>query len=196
MINKLPKLLLFIFILLISLFLYLKFSSEKETITVEKIITKKKELNLETKNNLIKNLKYDVNFENNTKYNITAALSELIYDDKDEIVKMQIVEAIFVDKGGLPLIITSDNAIFNNTTYNTTFTNNVKIKYINNKMNSEKLFLNFENNVVIINDNIIYEGVMGYGKADNIKIDLITKNVKIFMNNLDDKIEITSKTKQ
>ena len=41
-------------------------------------------------------------------------------------------------------------------------------------MNSEKLFLNFENNVVIINDNIIYEGVMGYGKADNIKIDLIT----------------------
>ena len=160
---------------------------------VDKVISQNKQLNLDNKNNLIKNLRYDVNFENDTKYNITADFSELIYDNKDEIVKMQIVEAIFIDKGGLPLIITSDDAVFNNSSYNTTFTNNVQIKYINNKMISEKLFLNFENNVVIISDNIIYEGVMGYGKADNIKINLISKDVKIFMNNLDDKIEITTK---
>ena len=195
MTKKPAKSLLIIFIFLISLFLYQKFTLEKDKNDAEKIISQKKELNLDNKNNLIKNLRYDVNFENNTKYNITADTSELIYDDKDEIVKMQVVEAIFTDKGGLPLTITSDYAIFNNTTYNTTFSKNVKIRYIGNKMNSDKLFLNFEKNVVIINDNIIYEGVIGYGKADNIEINLITKDVKIFMNNLDDKIEITSKAK-
>ena len=44
-----------------------------------------------------------------------------------------------------------------------------------------------------INDNIVYEGINGVGKADNIKIDLITKNVQIFMNEKNKKIEITSK---
>tara|TARA_B100000963_G_C22605323_1_gene662206 strand:+ start:1327 stop:1839 length:513 start_codon:yes stop_codon:yes gene_type:complete len=159
----------------------------------EKISSDDTNQSLENKNNLIKNLRYDVNFENNTKYNITADLSELIYEGNNEIVKMQKVKAIFIDKSGLPLIITAANAMFNNTSYNTTFSNNVKIKYINNEMRSEKLLLDFENNVVIINDNIVYEGVQGIGEADNIKIDLITKDIQIFMNNSNNKVKITSK---
>ena len=44
-----------------------------------------------------------------------------------------------------------------------------------------------------ISDNIIYEGIQGLMKTDNIKIDLISKSIEIFMNNKKDKVEITSK---
>ena len=159
----------------------------------EKIIEKKNELESKNENNLIKNLKYDVNFDDGTKYNITAELSELTNEQNNEVVKMQNVTAIFIDKGNLPLIITSDYAVFDNKTYNSLFRNNVSINYINNSINSEKLFLDFEENVITINDNIIYEGANGIGKADNIKINLTTKNVQIFMNDSNKKVEVISK---
>ena len=71
---------------------------------------------------------------------------------------MQIVKAIFKDKEGSILVITSDEAKFNNNTYNTYFEKNVKITYQDNSIQSEKLLLNFEENIVTISDNIIYEG--------------------------------------
>ena len=149
--------------------------------------------NAENPNNLIKNLKYDVKFENNTQYTITSNLSEITYEDDVEIVLMQIVKAIFKDKEGSFLVITSDEAKFNNDTYNTYFEDNVKITYQENSIQSEKLLLNFEENVVTISDNIIYEGIQGLMKTDNIKIDLISKSIEVFMNNKKDKVEITSK---
>ena len=106
---------------------------------------------------------------------------------------MQIVKAIFKDKEGSILVITSDEAKFNNNTYNTYFEKNVKITYQDNSIQSEKLLLNFEENVVTISDNIIYEGIQGFMKTDNIKIDLISKSIEVFMNNKKDKVEITSK---
>ena len=70
---------------------------------------------------------------------------------------------------------------------------NIKITDQDNSIQSEKLLLDFEENVVTISDNIIYEGIQGFMKTDNIKIDLISKNIEIFMNNKKDKVEITSK---
>lgn len=183
---------LFYFTILITIFFLYQIYSEKKT-SPKELNTKDNELNLSNENNIIKNLRYDVNFENGTTYNITAELSELTYENEEEVVKMQKVTAVFINNDGMPLIIKSDNAIFNNTNYNTIFSNNVSIDYIKNLIKSEKLFLDFKNNVVTINDNIVYEGINGVGKADNIKINLINKNVQIFMNETNKKVEITSK---
>jgi len=183
---------LFYFTILITIFFLYKIYSEKK-ISPKELNTKDNELNLSNENNIIKNLKYDVNFENGTTYNIIAELSELTYENEEEVVKMQKVIAVFINNDGIPLIIKSDNAIFNNSNYKTIFSNNVSIDYIKNLIKSEKLFLDFKNNVVTINDNIVYEGINGVGKADNIKINLINKNVQIFMNETNKKVEITSK---
>ena len=183
---------LFYFTILITIFFLYQIYSEKKT-SPKELNTKDNELNLSNENNIIKNLRYDVNFENGTTYNITAELSELTYENEEEVVKMQKVTAVFINNDGMPLIIKSDNAIFNNSNYNTIFSNNVSIDYIKNLIKSEKLFLDFKNNVVTINDNIVYEGINGVGKADNIKINLINKNVQIFMNETNKKVEITSK---
>ena len=185
------QIILFFLILLICFFFYKKYFATKEDIVEN--ISKDQIENTENPNNLIKNLKYDVKFENRTQYTITSNLSEITYQDEDEIVLMQTVKAIFKDRDGSILEIISDKAKFNNNTYNTDFNNNVKITYLDNSIQSEKLLLNFEENVVTISDNIIYEGIQGLMKTDNIKIDLISKSVEVFMNNKTDKVEITSK---
>jgi len=189
--KKLTKYLIFSSVLVICLFIYKQYFVEKNT--SKKMISKNNELNLENENNLIKNLKYDVKFENGTTYNISADLSEIIDVNNQETVKMQKVTALIINEGSLPLIISSDNAVFNNITYNTSFDKDVTINYINNSIKSQKLFLDFQNSVVIIKEDIVYEGINGLGKADNIKINLKTKDIQIFMDNNDDKVKIISK---
>ena len=185
------QIILFFLILLICFFFYKKYFTTKEDIAED--ISKDQIENTENPNNLIKNLKYDVKFENRTQYTITSNLSEITYQDGEEIVLMQTVKAIFKDKDDSILEIIPDKAEFTNSTYNTDFSNNVKITYLDNSIQSEKLLLNFEENVVTISDNIIYEGIQGLMKTDNIKIDLISKSIEVFMNNKKDKVEITSK---
>ena len=191
MTKKLTKYLIFSSVFVICLFIYKQYFVEKNT--SKKMISKDNELNLENQNNLIKNLRYDVKFENGTTYNISAELSEILDVNNQETVKMQKVTALIINEGSLPLIISSDYAVFNNNTYNTSFDKDVTINYINNSIKSQKLFLDFQNSVVIIKEDIIYEGINGLGKADNIKINLKTKDIQIFMDNNDDKVKIISK---
>ena len=191
MTKKKIKFFFYSLILIIVFFVFYLYTNEKNIPKQEN--SKNKELSLENTNNLIKNLRYDVNFENGTSYNITAELSEIVYVENEEIVKMQKVTAVIINEGALPLLIKSDNAVFNNASYNTSFSNNVLIDYMKNSIRSEKLFLDFENNIVTINNNIVYEGMNGKGEADSIKIDLKTKNVQIFMDKSGEKVKIKSK---
>ena len=190
---KKKKIYLIILILIIILifFNYQKFIKSEKDVKENKI--KNESSITENSNNIIKNLKYSVNFENNTSYIITAVESELTYQGEEEIVIMKNVQATFINKDNEVLKIDSKNAKYNNFSYNTIFENEIKIKYLDNIIRSEKLILNFEENIVLISNNIIYEGLQGIGKADKIKINLLTKNIEISMNNSKKKIEIISK---
>ena len=179
-------------LILISYFFYIYFLkiNEKSNIVKKQISD---ETLSENQNNLIKNLKYQVKFDDNTEYIITAELSELTYENDTEIVKMQKVRAEFVDQGNLPLVIISDYANYNNTNYNTQFYDNISIKYDNNFINSENLDLNFAEKIAKIYNNVVYEGLNGLAKTDNIKINLLTKKVNVFMNDTKKKVELISK---
>ena len=186
--KKFLQFFLFFLVIAISIIFYKNYFT-----TTDKFITstpEENEMSSENKNNIIKNLKYDVKFDNNTQYSITANYSEIEYLNQEEIVTMREVVAIFIDEDGFELKIKSDEAIFNNTVYNTIFEKNVDIKYIDHLITSEKLILDFEENVVIIKDNIVYESTEGTAKADNIKMDLFSKNIDIFMNQPDRKVVI------
>ncbi len=189
--KKFIQLFLFFLLILISFFFYKKYFSPSE-ISQNQDKTKK-EILIENENNLIKNLRYNVQFDNNTQYTITAELSEIFYKDDIEFVKMQTVFAKFVNEENIPLIIESDSAIYNNSNYNTEFSKNVKVSYLDNKITSKNLNLNFEENIVTIYNDVIYDGMQGLLKADNVIINLINKEMKIFMNELKNKVEIKSK---
>lgn len=185
------QLFLFFLLILISFFFYNKYFKTNDRNGIQE--NKKEEILIENQNNLIKNLRYNVKFDNNTQYSITADLSEIFYEDDIEFVRMQTVFAKFIDEENLSLIISSDNAIYNNSNYNTKFSNNVKITYLNNEITSQNLNLNFEENVVTIYNDVIYEGLQGLLKADNVVINLITKEINLFMNNSKNKVIVESK---
>ena len=191
--KKLIQLFIFLILILLSSLFYFNFLKTNKTLDSKKIELKESSSLLESNNNLIKNLEYNVTFDNETKYAINAELSELRYEDNIEIVEMQFVTAIFNDKEGIPIIITSKNAIYNNSNYNTEFFNSVKVIYLSNVLLSEKLDINFSENIIKIYENVVYEGLEGTIKADNVKLNLITKNMEIFMQDNDKKIEIFSK---
>ena len=67
------------------------------------------------------------------------------------------------------------------------------ISYENNTVNSGNLDLNFVENLITIYNNVVYEGSNGLAKTDNIKINLITKQINIFMNDAEEKVELISK---
>ncbi len=190
--KKFVQFFLFLLIIVISIFINKTYFKENET---KKDVLKIEQNNslINDENNLIKNLKYEIKFDNNTQYIITAELSEITYDEGVEIVKMQKVKANFIDEKKKILSIISNEAIYNNSTYNTSFKNNISISYMQNAINSKNLDLDFQNNIVSIYNNVVYKGPQSEIRADNVKIDLISKKTVVSMNNSDKKVEVVTK---
>ena len=195
--KKIAQFIIFLILIISAISFYNIYFKKDETIVysdlVKKETLKPQVSKKESQSNLIKNLMYDVKFENNSQYSISSDLSEITYSANDEIVNMQGVIAKIIDENNLSFTIVSNYAVFNNNTYETLFTNNVKITYLDNEISSQKLLLNFDENIVTISENVLYEGLQGLIQTDNIRINLKSKNVEIFMNNSKNKIKITSK---
>ena len=106
---------------------------------------------------------------------------------------MQKVQALFIDNDNLPLLITSDTAIYNNSNHNTNFRKNVQIKYIDNMIVADKVDLNFQNNEINVFENVKYNGQQIQMMTDNIKINLITKKIDIYMNDKNKNVMLNTK---
>ena len=190
--KKFIQFFLFLLIIVISIFINQTYFKKNE---IKKNVLEIEQDNslINDENNLIKNLKYEIKFDNNTQYIITAELSEITYNEGVEIVKMQKVKAKFIDEKKKILSIFSNEAIYNNSTYNTSFKDNINISYMQNSINSKNLDLDFQNNIVSIYNNVIYKGSESEIKADNVKIDLISKKTTISMDNSGKKVEVVAK---
>ena len=186
------KLFLFLLLIIISIIFYKVYLSENRQSKVEPEITKEQEITNPV-NNLIKNLKYEVKLDNQNQYIISSDLSEINYETGIEMVRMQKVTAILIDQKNIPLVITSEQAIYNNSNYNTKFSQNVLVEYLDNTITSDKMDFDFNNNLITIYENVEYDGIQGNIVADNIKIDLITKEIEIYMYNQNDTVEVTIK---
>ena len=186
--KKVIQILLFLITIIIIIIFYQKYFISEQNTEIKESVNQTQSQSESSKNNLIKNLRYDLNLQDNTKYMIIANESEIFYDKDAEMVNMTNVKAKFIDANNDELVIRADKAIFNSATYNTDFNQNVIITYQDNTILSENLFLNFINNIVSIYNNVVYEGLQGFMMADNVKINLITKNIEIFMSDLSKKI--------
>ena len=145
------------------------------------------------KKNLIKNLKYKVEIPDSGQYEIASKLNEvIILEDGIEVIFMNEVSAIFTDKNNKKVFINSNNAEFNSENYDTLFEGNIKIRYEDNLITSEKLHFNFIENNILVYENVIYTGLNGKIQTDNIKINLLSKNIEIFMNEKTNNVKIMS----
>ena len=142
-----------------------------------------------TELNLIESLQYKSidSLGNEYVINCESALSSI---DDENVLNLKKVSAVIYIKNKPPIFIDSDFAIYNKNSFNTNFYGNVKV--INNitKILSGNLDLIYEDNLV----NLYNIKEIFYDKtkliADNVKFDLLTKDININMNDKNKKIGI------
>ena len=152
----------------------------------------KSNFDIDNQNSLIKKLSYFSKDNLGNEYIIESKYSELNLDNVD-IISMKDVSAKIIMVNSKPIYVTSNFAKYNNENYETTFTDNVLIVYLDNKIRCEKFYISIENNFANVTDNVIYENPKGKLIADTIEIDLITKNSKIFMIDKNKKVMVLNK---
>ena len=185
--TKKKLLFLLIFFLIITYFFHLKSKKELQS-TKEKI-----ELNEEEKNsNIIKDIRHVSKDMEGNEYIIEAVQGEIDLTNS-EIMFLENVTATIKPIDTSHIIITSDFGKYNIQTYDSNFSKNVIINYLNNKITAEYLDFSINNNLMTISENVIYTNDENIVKADIAQIDIKTKDTKIFMYEDYKKINIQSK---
>ena len=189
--KTLIQLLLLLSILVISFFFYRTYFSKKNIVSKKIEIIEDKKKQFKTKSNSIENIQYTSVDKDGNGYIITSKTGELDYNQPELILMKNVIATINLHNS-VPIIISADNAIYNNINYDTNFYENVVVTYNDHFISSDKLDLIFEKNLATISNNIIYKNLNTKLQADKVEIDLITKNSKIFMNDKTKKIKIMS----
>ena len=194
------------FFLVLITFVFIKNYYKKDTPTVQTKENKIDEKEVQkTEKNLIKDISYTANNTKGDIYLLLASTGEIYLDNPNLMFLTKVEGEIKLINGGR-IDISSDFANFNNKTFETTFIKNVLVKRNEETIVGDELYLvldknedqdknnnKMEENIIRMSRNVFYKKP-GYNlSADILEVDLITKNLKIYM--LDKNNKIIAKTK-
>ena len=175
-----------ILIFLIFCFSYFIYNKYFFVDTSEKKLSDEKSINESINTNLIEKINYKSSDAKGRTYNIRAESGSLDLSNS-QIIKMSKVNAnIKLDDGNL-IIISSDFADYNTITYDTKFNSNVVSEYLDHKIFSDLLIIDFNKNILEATNKITYTNPTTIMKANELKVDLLTKDIKI--SNYDEKVD-------
>jgi len=141
--------------------------------------------------NIIDNVNYSSNDADGNSYIITALTGEIDYSNAN-IVYLTDVKALIKLTNSNEIIITSNFGKYNINNFDTIFSKNVIVKYLDNKINSEYLDFSLKRNSMIISKNVVYKNLENILKGDVVEINIKTKDTKIYRYNIKDKVNIKS----
>ena len=185
-------LLIIIVLILATFFTFYLSKKGKNLVLKEK---DKKEFLVENQDselNVIKDITYIAKDDKENLFKIESKFGKINPEEPD-VVLMDNVTAIITLRNREKIIISSDHAIYNSKSYETNFYENVLLEYMEHNIVSENIYLSFENNLVSISNNIIYKNLNSEMNADEIEMNLITKEIKIFMHNIEKKVQVLTK---
>ena len=190
------KILNFFFIITLTIIIisYLSIINKDKVTEIEKIEINDNESDNEKdiyNSNIIENVNYNAKDDNGNEYIINAAIGEIDLNNSD-IIYLTNVNALIKLNNSENLKITSNFGKYNIVTYDTIFSKNVIIKYLDNKINGEYLDFSIIRNSMIITKDVVYTNKENILKADVMEMDLITKDTKIFMHSNNKKVKIKS----
>ena len=201
MINKnIVQFILLIFLTVLSIFFYQKYlvSNNENKKLLEKEIdtqTTNKQLILEEKKNIeneIENLRYTSEDLLGNTYIIDAETAQ-VEEGKVNQVKLFVVTAKIIQKDDSIIYINSNFADYDRLNNNTIFKNDVNVKYGDQSIDADIINFNFLDNLIKIEENVLYKNNNAEVNADKIEIDMESKKLKISMNKQEDKVEIFTK---
>ncbi|MBD1152084.1 LPS export ABC transporter periplasmic protein LptC [Pelagibacterales bacterium SAG-MED22] len=183
------KIILFITLILLSVLLfYFKFFSKKTTIK----ITEEKNLSTSSLSNVIKDVSYVSTDSKGNKYSINALTAE-IDQNNSNILFLTDVSATIELTNSNNIKIISDYGKYNSDNFDTIFSKNVIINYLENKINGEYLDFSIARGNMIISRNVVYSNPENILEADIIDINIETKDTKISMFDKNQKVNLRSK---
>ena len=176
-------------IISISLWFYLKYFTNNLEDIKEVPVIKTIEKNKNNTSTYIDNINYVSTDTKGNKYQITANQAEIKVENSNVMFLKDLVAFIFI-KNSDTIKITSNFGKYNSKNYDTIFSENVIVIYTGHKITGEYLDFSFLSNLGIFTTNVVYTGEKTNLFADKIEMNLITKDIKIFMNDTRKKILI------
>ena len=186
-----------VFFFSLLIFLYFKSSENKS------LIEKKKKIELVEKetieatdekiesSNIMEDVSYSANDNKGNEYFLKAG--EGIIDQNDSnYIFLTTVKAIIKLKNYQLIEISSDFGKYNINNYDTIFSKNVIISYLNNEITGEYLDFSLDKKLMIISRNVIFKSDKNSLQSDVIEVDLKTRDIKIFMYEESKKVNIKS----
>ena len=163
---------------LILLIIFVAYSYYFETLKVD-VLKTNQELKPNVENRII-DLKYTASDKEGNSYVITSDFGQ-ISKENENVLNLEAVNAVITLNDADKIFIYSDHAIYNKLDLNTFFYDSVKLIYDEHNVTSEKIYLDYANKEVKIEDNIVYKVQKNKLTADVVDIDLISKKSKIYM---------------
>ena len=187
--NKIIKI-VFIFLILVSILLiYLKFLKKNSNIVMNETTVVEEKV---YSSNIIENVNYSTKDNDGNEYLITALTGEIDYANPN-IIYLTNVKAEIKLSNSDNIVVVSDFGKYNTDNFDTIFSINVIIKYLENKIVSEYLDFSMNRNTMIVSKNVIFTNFDNILEADVIEMNLKTKDTKIFMHEESKQVNIKSK---
>ena len=163
---------------------FFKIQSKKEVDTTDEIIN--------YNSNIIKDVEYITKDNDGNEYFIRSKKGEIDFSNTNIIYLTDVYAIIKLDDSD-EITIFSDFGKYNSENYDTIFSKNVIIKYFKNKITGEYLDFSLERNSMIMSKNVIYRNPNDTLSADVIKMNIKSKDIKIFMHENNKNVQIKSR---
>ena len=185
--KKLAKIVLALIILTTLILMYSSiFKKEK----IKKEVSK--EEGVPYNSNIIENVNYSSKDAKGNEYIIEATQGEIDYSNSN-VIYLTNVKAIIKLNNSKLVNITSDYGRYNTNNFDTIFSKNVIVNYLENQITGEYLDFSMQRNSLIISRNVVYTNLENILIADVVEMNIETKDTKIFMFDNNKKVNIRSK---
>ncbi len=176
------------FFLCLIIFLNNKFFKKKEIVQTNSV---ENEINTYS-SNIIKDVKYISKDSKGNKYTIKALTGEIDYADTSVIFLTNVSALIeLTDKNSIKIV--SDFGKYNTDNFNTIFSKNVIVDYLENRITGEYMDFSINRGTMFISNNVIYTNVDNTLNADVVEMNIKTKDTKISMYDENKRVNIKSK---
>ena len=188
-ISKNFKFFFLIVIIILSIIFY--FNLKKESEKNETTYVPPKVVEEIYSSNIIEDVSYNAKDNKGNEYIINAAKGEIDISNNDIIFLTDVIALIKL-KNSENIKITSRFGKYNIKNYDTIFSKNVLVKYLDNNIKSEYLDFSILRDTMIISNNVTYKNITNVLNADVIEMNLTSKDVKIFMHSKNKKVNVKS----
>ncbi len=187
----------FIVFLSLMVYFYLKSNNSSDLIEKKQDTNIVKKENIEKldeiieSSNIIEDVSYSAKDTGGNEYFLKASEGTIDQNESNYIF-LKTVKAIIKLKNYRSIEISSDFGKYNVNNYDTIFSKNVIITYLDNKITGDYLDFSWDKNLMIISREVILENDESSLRADVIEVNIKTKDIKIFMYEENKNIKIKS----